>query len=164
MTVFVDDSGWGSLLGGVAIGLYNDENRKFLYQILPVRHFQDKAFKSQEYLNEARDSFVEMEGRIGEYKKIVVCRGFMLDEIWEFMQEFSVGKKLISAEIKEPLQGLLEKVFAISLNDIGVPSGSKGAHCLSFEDQVKWVKEQPERIKYVKTGWPSWQKLKHKVK
>lgn len=159
MTVYCDDSGWGSLLGGVAIGLYNDEDRRFLYQVLPVRLFQDKEFKKQTYLDEALDSFVEMEGRIGHYNKIVLCRGFILDYVWEHLQEFSLAKKLRREEIKDPLQGLLERVFEKHLIDMGVPNESGGAHCLSFDDQIKWVKQDPSRVKYVKTGWPKWQKL-----
>lgn len=164
MTVWCDDSGWGSLLGGVAIGLYNDENRKFLYQILPVKLFQGKEFVKQTYLDEALDSFTTMESRIGLHKKIVICRGFILDHIWEFLQEHAVGKRLIRAEIDDPLQSLLEGAFAKSLNDIGVISKSIGAHCLSFEDQLKWVKEDKKRIKYVKTGWPSWKRHCKKMK
>jgi hypothetical protein len=166
MTVYCDDSGWGSLLGGVAIGLYNDENRKFLYQILPVRLFQGKEFIKQTYLDEALDSFTTMESRIGVYKKIVICRGFILDHIWEFLQEHSSGRRLARAEIGDPLQSMLENAFAVSLNDIGVISKSSGAHCLSFDDQIKWIKKDPTRVKYVKTGWPSWKKhsKKHRIK
>jgi hypothetical protein len=164
MTIYVDDSGWGSLIGGVAIGLYNDENRRFLYHILPPKLFQGRAWITHKYLDEALDSFVEMVERIGEHKKIVVCRGFMLDHIWEFLQEFSLSKRLSREEIKDPLQSLLEMAFARHLENLGVPNNSGGAHCLSYDDQVKWVKKDKKRIKFIKTGWPSWKKHAKKIK
>lgn len=163
MTLFCDDGGWGSLLGGVAIGLYNDGNKKFLSKIIPVKYFQGKTFKKQQYLEKALDLFVDMEARIGPYSRITVCRGYILDHIWEFLQEFASADKLIRAEIKDPLQGRLELAFAAHLKKNGVPCHSGGAHGMSFEDQLAWVKADKKRIKFVKTGWPSWNKHLKKI-
>lgn len=163
MTLWVDDSGWGSLLGGVAIGLYNDGNKKFLSKIIPVKYFQGKIFREQQYLKKALDLFVDMEAKIGSYSRITVCRGYILDHIWEFLQEFASVDKLIRAEIRDPLQKRLELVFAAHLKKNDVPCYSGGAHGMSFEDQLKWVKADKKRIKFVKTGWPSWKKHLKKI-
>jgi len=158
MTVYVDDSGWGSLLGGVAIGMYNDANKKFLYQIIDIKHFQGKNFKNQTYLEEALDMFVEMESRIGRYNKIVVCRGFILDRIFDHLEEFS-RIHYERAEIGDPLQGLLEKAFNAHLRGLGVPVTGPGAHGMSYDDQVKWALRFKKRAKLAKTGWKCWSKL-----
>lgn len=152
--IFVDDSGWGSILGGVAIGLYNEETQKFVSKIIPVRYFQGTLFKTGKYKEQALKIFLSYWIDMEESDGIVVCRGVCLNSIYNFLE--SKGQRVYREEIKDPLQGMLEAAFAKHLKRCGVPQRTDGAHCLSFDDQLKWIYEDPRRVKYVKTGWKSW--------
>lgn len=154
--ILCDDSGWGSLLGGVMIGMYNTETKKFIANLIPIKYFQGELFKKQKYKDEAIRIFLHNFVKIGSSNEIQICRGYCLDGIYNFLNTDQWKLKVTRAEIKDPLQTLLEGKFSKHLQKLGVPEGSGGAHCLSFEDQVKWIKTDKKRIKYVKTGWNSW--------
>ena len=156
--LFVDDSGWGSLLGGVMIGVYDDNTRKFKAKLIPPTYFQGKKWTEALYRDKATELFLEMWIMMGSQRQLNICRGTVLDGIDRYLQYKGIGRAhLKRVEIKDPLQGLLEEKFAESLMKLGVPRLSSGAHCLSFNDQLAWLKEDPKRIKYAKTGWPSWE-------
>lgn len=152
----IDDSGWGSLLGGVMIGMYNTETKKFIAKLIPIKYFQGELFKKQKYKDEAIKIFLTSYVKLGDVDDIQICRGYVLDGLYKFLTGPGWTLKISRKEIVDPLQSLLEAKFAKHLIKCGVPKGSGGAHCLSFDDQLNWIKEDPKRIKYVKTGWNSW--------
>ena len=155
--ILVDDSGWGCLLGGVMIGVYNTDTKKFKSRLIPVSYFQGNTFKQAKYRYYAATMFLFMWSLIGSKEEIKVCRGTVLDGIYDFLINQNWSKKLVKrCEIGDPLQSLLEEKFAQSLMRVGVPRVTEGAHCLSFNDQLKWIKEDKRRVRYVKTGWNSW--------
>ena len=91
---------------------------------------------------------------------IQCCRGFALSSIREWLLEqeerYWCGK-VEFVKIEDPLQGLLEKRLSKYLGRYGIPNNSgKGGHRISFDDMIEWVKEDPTRVKHVKTGWKSW--------
>ena len=158
----IDDSGWGSLLGGVIIGGYNTETKKYFHSLIPIHFFQKGEFERQLYQGYALWTTLENISKIGRADRIEICRGYVLNEVFRFYNE-SVLKifretkyEIARCEIGDPLQSYLEDKFSQHLIKCGVPKKSEGAHCLSFDDQLKWVKENPKRVKYVKTGWKSW--------
>lgn len=155
--IFIDDSGWGSLLGGVMIGVYDSDSKKFQSRLIPISFFQGKKFKSGLYRLKAMKLFQEMLSKCSDTEYFYVCRGTILDGIYEMLVD-SYNEKVERIEIPDPLQGMLESKFASYLHRLGVPRKSDGAHCLSFDDQLKWVREDITRTKYVKTGWGSWQR------
>jgi hypothetical protein len=156
----IDDSGWGSLLGGVIIGMYNTETRKFKAKIIPVSYFQGSTFKKAKYRDYATKIVLETWPSLGNTNHFQICRGTCLDGIYEMLDHYIKPdyRRIERVEIGDPLQSLLEEKFASSLQRIGVPKRTDGAHCLSFNNQLNWIKENPSRVKYVKTGWDSWNK------
>jgi len=152
--IFIDCSGWGSLIGGVAIGLYNSETREFYSEIMPVEFFQGKKFKEKAYLMRAASIIFGGLEEILMCSKITICRGYIFSMVRDYFEKERFNWKV--GIIEEPLQGYLEKKFAEHLIKLGVKPKSDGAHCLSFDDQLKWVKARKSRVKYVKTGWSSW--------
>ena len=155
--IYVDDSGWGSLLGGVMIGIYDGYSFKFHKGLIPIKYFQGSTFRTGAYRHIALNIFRNALTKIKDKTWVTVCRGTCLDEIWNFVKTSTAGVQIIDRqEIKDPLQSMLENSFAKSLQRYGVPQKTDGAHCLSFDDQLKWIREDPKRVKYVKTGWRSW--------
>lgn len=159
----IDDSGWGSLLGGVMIGVYNTETGQLYARLVPVSFFQRRKFEKKDYLAKAlsiAESGVQMftNNLTDTGVHIQVCRGYFLSTIREWLEENKEKfARIEHADIKDPLQSALEDRFSQSLGRIGVPdNGSGGAHRISFNAMLKWIKEDPKRIKYAKTGWKSW--------
>ena len=159
----IDDSGWGSLLGGVYIGIYNTDTNKMYARLIPVSYFQGVKFEKQKYLTKAlqiaRAGISVLTGDNSDSGiHIQVCRGHILSHIRTWVQENAQHfSKTEFVEIKDPLQTALEKKFSKLLETYGVPEGdAKGAHRISFDAMLKWIKEDPKRIKHVKTGWKSW--------
>lgn len=157
--IWIDDSGWGSLIGGVMIGVYDTDSKKFQSRLIPVKYFQSKLFKSGKYRYHAMSAVGSMLSKCTDSEYFYVCRGTVLDGVYNMLSD-NYGDKVERLEIKDPLQSMLEERFASYLHKLGVPRNSSGAHCLSFDDQLKWIREDIERVKYVKTGWTSW-KLKY---
>lgn len=153
--IYVDDSGWGSLIGGVAIGIYDSDMKKMLARIIPVKYFQGSLFIKGIYRKRAIVEFLRMYSEVSDSEHFYVCRGTILDGIYRMLISNNYDTERI--EIGDPLQGFLEERFAKHLKRFGVPQKSKGAHCLSFNEQLEWVREDPSREKHVKTGWKSWQ-------
>jgi len=162
----VDDSGWGSLLGGVCIGVYNTGNNKLYSRLIPIKYFQEKNFKNKAYLSIACDIVIDGMKKIctktpftsvDNITEVQVCRGYLLSEVRKRLEITGSFTNINYVDIKDPLQSALEKKFAISLRRHGVPNKSGGAHGLSFEDMLAWINEDSKRVKYVKTGWKSWQ-------
>lgn len=152
----VDDSGWGSLLGGVMIGVHNTNTGVMKSKLIPVSHFQLKKFSKALYRDYATMLFLQMWLVIGDSNHFQICRGTVLDGIYNIMKHDRKKRFLERVEIGDPFQSWLENRFAQTLKRVGVPRISDGAHCLSFDGQLDWVKEDPKRVRYVKTGWPSW--------
>jgi hypothetical protein len=157
MSIQIDDSGWGCLLGGVMIGMYNTANKRFKAKLIPISYFKGNKFKNGSYRSKAVALFLSEWPKLGNTESFQICRGTILDGIADFLTSHGWLRKVERLEIQDPLQNMLEHEFAKHLMKCGVPEGSGGAHCLSFDDQVKWVLEDAKRVKYVKTGWNSWQ-------
>ena len=122
-----------------------------------MSYFQGSKWKSALYRDKAKDLFVDMWKSMGEQRFLRVCRGTVLDDIYLYLINKGIPLDQVQRiEITDPFQSMLEEKFAQSLMKIGVPRKTTGAHCLSFEDALEWVKENPKRVKYVKTGWNSW--------
>lgn len=162
----IDESGWGSLIGGVAIGVYNTRNKKFFSGIIPVEYFQIDKFSMGWYrliaVSIIATGIDKVGTKLGKGEIVQICRGPCLITAKDFLlclKDKKAIKEVQLATIKDPLQAKLEEKFSASLAKLGVPNKSGKAHRLSFDDMLAWVKRSPKkRIQYVKTGWESWQK------
>jgi hypothetical protein len=158
----IDDSGWGSLLGGVYIGVYNTKSGKMFSKLIPVSYFQEDKFEKKKYLEKALNIAREGILKVGSYNlqenEIQCCRGYALETIRKWLSENkNTFKSVKFLGITDPIQSELESKFSKHLGSIGVPLGSgSGAHRISFEEMLKWVADDNRRVKYVKTGWKSW--------
>ena len=160
----VDDSGWGSLLGGVYIAVYDTVEEKMHTGLIPVSFFQGENFETGKYLDKALSIASAGIQKFTGYPTdngidIQICRGYALSKVRDWAERNSSHiSKIEYTEIGDPFQSLLETKLSKHLEKIGVPEGKgKGAHRISFDAMLDWVKEDFRRVKYVKTGWKSWQ-------
>lgn len=159
----IDDSGWGSLLGGVMVGVYDTDTEQLYSKLIPISFFQRRKFENQDYLDSALKIAQAGIQLLTGYPAdtgihIQICRGYLLSTIRDYAERnCSHFVSIEYIDIKDPFQSLLEEKFSKYLGKIGVPEGSgKGAHRINFDAMLEWVKEDPKRVKYVKTGWKSW--------
>lgn len=164
----LDDSGWGSLVGGVIIGACRAESPKtqHAFREVPVAYFQGDAFRKKLYLGIAADLALELleELAVDRDERIEVCTGYVLDAVR--MKLLAERYQVIPARIGEPLQTLIEqelldRVLAIGVvTDLETLTTKQG---LYFWQCVNWLKggdmkarALAQREKHCKTGWDTY--------
>ncbi len=162
----IDDSGIGSPVGGVAIGVLDAASGRFERKLVGVEYFQDG------YRNEYQDAvvqivkelFVEMGISKADYR-VEICSGHVFDHVRPWLDE--AGYEWKSVKIVEPLQSLIENAFSDYLVGIGVPERIRTVEVGrdQFMYLFNWVKQDPEkRVKYCKTNGNKWKaKWSHKL-
>ena len=168
MTIQLDDSGWGSLVGGVIIGACRVESpmTQHAFREIPVSYFQGEAFKKKLYLGVAANLALELLDELHVDKKelVEVCTGYVLEAVR--LKLMAERYRIIPAKIGEPLQTLIEQEFLDRVLAIGVNTDLKTLTTkqgLYFWQCIRWLKggdldgkALPQREKHCKTGWKSY--------
>ncbi|MBS7288520.1 MAG: hypothetical protein KIH01_07180 [Candidatus Freyarchaeota archaeon] len=161
MTVMVDDAGVGDPVGGCVIGVLEVGSKRFVWDVISVRFFQEPFFREKRYLEEALNVVLRCfeEVGVGEGELVKVCRGDVFRLVRRRLAEkFRVEEVKVEGE----LQVLVEEAYISYLSGLGVPrsiltveSGKE-----RFIRLLRWIYEAPEeRLRLAKTGWRSWRKL-----
>jgi len=158
MTILVDDAGWGDLLGGVVIGCYRTETDEFLYRVVDIQFFKDPAFDEKHYLDETSRLIQEMVAELNcdKSEPIQLCTGYVLSHaVYELRQ---LGFNVSTGKITGKLQVLAEQAFLDELRKIGYEpllnrEANRRMRAKSFYDMLNWMKKDPSRRQYAKTGW-----------
>ncbi|OYT41996.1 MAG: hypothetical protein B6U86_01330 [Candidatus Altiarchaeales archaeon ex4484_43] len=158
-TIQVDDAGVGSPIGGVLIGACDSKTKEFVFDEIPVEFFQGEKFARQEYLNKAAEITLDLIKRLNcnpENTVIKICTGHINTRSKDALRR--EGFEVRVAEIKDPLQTMLEREFIRYLNEIGfdVTEGEPDERISFYHKAIKWVKADPLREKFAKTGWRKW--------
>ncbi len=108
--IWIDDSGWGSPVGGVLIGAYDEALAKFVFSEVPVEHFRGEKMKSHEYLRAVADAALSLVKRLGASKNghvIKICSGYVNSAAAAALRKkgFLVT---MHEEVGDPLQSILE--------------------------------------------------------
>lgn len=158
MTVTVDDAGMGDLLFGVVIGAFRDETREFHYDVVDVKFFQSGRFMRKEYLKQSSKIVSELLGRLrlGLEEEIHVCRGYIFDEAVDGLRKTYGDDRVCRVKVEGEAQRLTELAYLDELRNLGyepvVEREAKRAK--SFFHMMQWLKENPDRLRFAKTGWP----------
>ena len=160
----IDDAGSGSLVGGTCIGAIRVETKEFFYEVIPIKYYSEKYFKTKDYL----DYVIEIVKRLLEklnHKKdelIEVCRGYMFDRLRKWFAKKNYAFK--SGKIGDPLQTVIEETFEQYTVFLGLPKEyiRYTKYPFHFHTLLKWVYADYEnRVNLCKTGWKSWLKYGH---
>ncbi|AFC99364.1 hypothetical protein Mtc_0600 [Methanocella conradii HZ254] len=162
----VDDSGIGSPVGGVAVGVLDATKGEFKYKLVGVEYFQD-GYRN-EYQDRVaqgvRELFKEM-GITKDAYRIEICSGHVFDLTRKWLDE--EGYEWRPVKIVDPLQSLIENAFSDYLVSIGVPERIRTIEVGrdQFMYLFNWVRQDPEaRVKYCKTNGSKWKaKWSHKL-
>lgn len=156
--VDIDDAGIGCPIGGVLIGAYHHGQNFFLYEEIPVIFFQPPAFAQKLYVEEAERISVKLIERLAcdpAESIIYICTGYIHQRTKETLRR--IGFEVQVTEIEPPLQELLEDALKQYLqerfNFEGFYDPKVDDPSLGFAQAMRWLREDPERMKIAKTGW-----------
>jgi len=159
MTIEIDDSGTGDIIGSAFILFWRRETNTLVKKEVPLKLYQSPDFNklTKEYI---KDLFIETfkEMNIPKTEDIYLCTGNCFDIARVFLKE--EGYNFHDAKIEGYLQDLVEQTYLDHIiEEFNVP-----AHRVSLESGAKrffslfhWVYQDfPRRKAFVKSGFPKW--------
>ncbi len=157
MTLIVDDAGSGDLLFGVVVGAYHPETGEFKYDLIDVRFYQD-IFREKEYLQESSRVVLKLVSRFAlkPDEEIHICQGCIFDVAAEELQKVYGEDRVKRVKVEGELQRLVEIAYLDEIRNLGyepLPEREQ-KRGKSFFHMMRWLKANPEMLKYAKTGWP----------
>jgi len=158
MTLIIDDAGSGDLLFGVVIAAFRDETQEFKYDLIGVEFFQSSRFYKKEYLFQSSrivsQLIVGLKIKSGE--EIHVCRSYIFDEAVDDLRRTYGDDRVRRVEVTGEPQRLAEIAYLDEIRNLGyepIPE-REDKRARSFFHMMRWLKENPDRLRYAKTGWP----------
>jgi hypothetical protein len=146
----------------VVIGAFRCETQEFRYDILDVRYFRHPRFQSKEYLRQASKVVFQLLGKL-ELKKdeqIQVCRGYIFDEAVKGLKEMYGDNQVDRITVTGEPQRLTEIAYLDEIRNLGYePIEERDEKkAKSFFHMMNWLRKNPEKLIYAKTGWPRLQR------
>lgn len=158
MTITIDDAGVGDLLFGVVIGAFRDKTQDFRYEILDVKYFQAQQFRRKEYLEQASKIVSSLLGkfRIEKDEPIHICKGYIFDKAVADLVKTYGNNQIRRIKVTGETQRLTEIAYLDELRNLGYePLEERDRkRAKSFFHMMNWLKKNPEKMEYAKTGWP----------
>jgi CxxC-x17-CxxC domain-containing protein len=158
MTLIIDDAGSGDLLFGVVIAAFRDETQEFRYDLIGVEFFQSSLFYKKEYLTQSSRivSQLIVGLKIKSEEEIHICKSYIFDEAVDDLRRTYGADRVHRVEVIGEPQRLAEIAYLDEIRNLGyepiVERENKRAK--SFFHMMRWLTENPDRLRYAKTGWP----------
>ena len=157
VTLIVDDAGSGDLLFGVVIGAYHEETGRFKYDLIDVRFYQE-LFKEKEYLQESSRivSRLVSQFELKPEEEIHICQGCIFDVAAEELQKVYGAERVKRIHVEGETQRLVEIAYLDEIRNLGYEpmAEREEKRGKNFFHMMRWLKDNPEMLRYAKTGWP----------
>jgi CxxC-x17-CxxC domain-containing protein len=157
LTVIVDDAGSGDLLFGVVIGAYREETSEFKYDLIDVRFYQE-LFCGKEYLQESSRVATKLVESFNPSpdEEIHICQGCIFDVAAEELRKVYGEDRVKRIKVVGEAQRLIEVSYLDEIRNLGYEplAEREEKRGKSFFHMMRWLKDNPEMLKYAKTGWP----------
>lgn len=164
MTIIIDDAGSGDLLFGVVIGAFRDSTREFKYGIIDVKYFQERLFSRKIFLKHCSKIVSKLlaEMKPKPEEEIHICRGYIFDEAIEKLKQKYGEDRIRRVKVTGEAQDLTEIAYLDELRNLGYEplDERENNRAKSFFHMMRWLKKNPDKMKYAKTGWPRLQQYK----
>ena len=164
MTIIVDDAGSGDLLFGVVIAAFRDLTQEFRYDVIDVKNFQAGLFSRKAYLKQClkilSKLLAEMNPKPDE--EIHICRGYIFDYAVDKLKQKYGENRIRRVKVTGETQDFAEIAYVDELRNLGYAplEDRENRRAQSFFHMMRWLKENPDMMKYAKTGWPRLQRYK----
>jgi CxxC-x17-CxxC domain-containing protein len=157
LTLIVDDAGSGDLLFGVVVGAYREETGEFKYDLIDVRFYQD-IFREKEYLQESSRVVSRLVSKFSPKpdEDIHICQGCIFDVAAEELQKVYGENRIKRVHVEGETQRLVEIAYLDEIRNLGYePLAERDEkRGKNFFHMMRWLKDNPEMLRYAKTGWP----------
>jgi len=158
VTIIVDDAGSGDLLFGVVIGAFRMETSEFKYNLVDVKFFQPSLHSEKEYLIEASRIAKELAGALNlkPEEEVHLCQGYIFDDAAVELRKTYGEERIKRIRVTGEAQRLTEIAYLDEIRNLGyepLPEREE-KRAKSFFHMMRWLKADPERMRYAKTGWP----------
>jgi hypothetical protein len=158
MTITIDDAGIGDLLFGVVIGAFRNEPQEFRYDIVDVKYFKPQRFCRKEYLNQASRVVFQLLGKLKlkAEEPIRICKGYIFDEAVKDLRRRYGDDRIRRVKVTGDPQRLTETAYLDEIRNLGYEPLKERAEkrAKSFFHMMNWLKKNPDKLRYAKTGWP----------
>jgi CxxC-x17-CxxC domain-containing protein len=157
LTLIVDDAGSGDLLFGVVVGAYREETGEFKYDLIDVKFYQE-IFREKEYLQESARVVLRLVAKfnLNSDESIHICQGCIFDVAAEELQKVYGQDRIKRIHVEGETQRLVEIAYLDELRNLGYePLAERDEkRGKNFFHMMRWLKDNPEMLRYAKTGWP----------
>lgn len=146
------------MLFGVVIGAYQSESRKFTYDVIDVQYFQPPKFRKKEYLKQASSIVFRLleRLRLDSDEAILICNSYLFDEAVDQLRRAYGPDHVRRVKVTEEPQRLTELAYLDEVRNLGYEPllNREEKRGKSFFHMLRWLKKNPDKVKYAKTGWP----------
>jgi len=146
----------------VVIAAFRCETQEFRYDVLDVKYFRYPRFRSKAYLTEASAVVFQLLGKLGLKKdeRIQICRGYIFDEAVNGLKETYGDNQIERITVTGEPQRLTEIAYLDEIRNLGYEPVKERDEkkAKSFFHMMNWLKKNPEKLIYAKTGWPRLQR------
>jgi len=157
LTLIIDDAGSGDLLFGVVIGAYREETGEFKYDLIDVRFYQE-IFREKEYLQESSRIVSKLVAwlNLKPDEAIHICQGCIFDVAAEELHKVYGEDRVKRVRVVGEAQRLTEIAYLDEIRNLGYEplAEREEKRGKSFFHMMRWLKNNPEMLRYAKTGWP----------
>ncbi len=164
MTIIMDDAGTGDLLFGVIISAFRDSTHEFRYNIIDVKYFKARAFLRKSYLRQCSKIVSKLlaEMKPKSEEEIHICRGYIFDDAIETLKRKYGEDRIRRVKVTGEAQDLTEIAYIDEVRNLGYEpiEERENKRAKSFFHMMSWLKKNPKRLKYAKTGWPRLQRYR----
>lgn len=146
----------------MVIGAFRCETQQFRYDVLDVKYFRHPRFRSKEYLKQASEIVFQLLSKLelGKDERIQVCRGYIFDEAVESLKEMYGDDRIERIAVTGEPQRLTEIAYMDEIRNLGYEPVKERDEkkAKSFFHMMNWLRNNPEKLIYAKTGWPRLQR------
>ncbi|UCC57856.1 MAG: hypothetical protein JSW14_05670 [Candidatus Bathyarchaeum sp.] len=164
MTIIIDDAGSGDLLFGVVISAFRDSIREFRYGVINVKYFKANFFSRKIYLKQCSKIVSKLlaEMKPKSKEEIHICKGYIFDDAIEKLKRKYGEDRIRRIKVTGEAQDLTEIAYLDELRNLGYEplNERENKRAKSFFHMMNWLKKNPDKLKYAKTGWPRLQRYK----
>ncbi len=158
MTIIIDDAGSGDLLFGVIIGAFRAETQEFRYGLIAVKFFQSDLFHQKKYLIQSSKIVSQLLSKLKlkSEEEIHICQGYIFDEAVNDLRRIYGDDRIHRVKVTGEPQRLTEIAYLDEIRNLGYEplEEREGKRAKSFFHMMRWLKENPDMLRYAKTGWP----------
>jgi len=146
----------------VVVAAFRSETQEFRYDVLDVKYFRYPRFRSKEYLKEASRIVFQLLSKLEARRdeRIQICRGYIFDEAAKGLKETYGDNQIERITVTGEPQRLTEIAYLDEIRNLGYEPVKERDEkkAKSFFHMMNWLRNNPEKLIYAKTGWPRLQR------